>query len=326
MNNGIFTVSLDFELYWGMRDKKSLTQYEDNLNGVSNAIKEVLNTFDVFGIHATWATVGFLFFSDIMECRNNLPALRPNYSDKTLSPYLYINNTKAFINKYHFAPDLIESIRKHENQEIGTHTFSHYYCLEEGQDKESFRMDISTALRVATKKDLEIFSLVFPRNQWSQSYLSILAEQGIKCFRGNESGWLFKNTNSKKSNNKFKRAMRLLDSYINLSGHNTHDIKTISRDFPYDIAASRFLRPFSAKLAIFENIRLRRITRAMTFAAKNKTIFHLWWHPHNFGVNTNQNILFLNKVLAHFEKLNNEYDMQSLNMGEIANLIEEKYC
>jgi hypothetical protein len=30
---GIFTISLDFELYWGMRDKTTIENYSNNLGG-----------------------------------------------------------------------------------------------------------------------------------------------------------------------------------------------------------------------------------------------------------------------------------------------------
>ena len=61
-NQGVFTVSIDFELYWGVRDNWTIEQYKNNLEGVSNAIPEILKVFNENGIHATWATVGFFIF------------------------------------------------------------------------------------------------------------------------------------------------------------------------------------------------------------------------------------------------------------------------
>ena len=31
-----------------------------------------------------------------------------------------------------------------------------------------------------------------------------------------------------------------------------------------------------------------------------REIFHLWWHPRNFGVNLAENLRFLNEIIAHF--------------------------
>src|SRR5256885_2930105 len=50
-----------------------------------------------------------------------------------------------------------------------------------------------------------------------------------------------------------------------------------------DIPASRFLRPVGNS-AVLERLRLQRITSAMETAARRRRLFHLWWHPHNFGV------------------------------------------
>ncbi len=66
---GIFTVSLDFELYWGFRDKRNIREYEENLKGVEKAIEGTLDLFDKYDIHATWAIVGFLFAQDIEELK-----------------------------------------------------------------------------------------------------------------------------------------------------------------------------------------------------------------------------------------------------------------
>ena len=63
--NSIFTISLDFELYWGVRDKRSVGAYKDHLLGVQRAVPELLGLFEKNGVHATWATVGFLFFKNL---------------------------------------------------------------------------------------------------------------------------------------------------------------------------------------------------------------------------------------------------------------------
>src|SRR4051794_3707314 len=75
---GVFCVSLDFELYWGVRDKLSLVEYRDNLLGVRNAIPRMLALFQEYEIHATWATVGLLFFETKQQLLRALPEIRPD--------------------------------------------------------------------------------------------------------------------------------------------------------------------------------------------------------------------------------------------------------
>jgi len=316
LERGVFTVSLDFELYWGLRDKQSIEECKYRLQGARKAVPEMLRMFSNSDIHATWATVGFLFFNDADDLNNNIPKLLPKYKREELSPYKYIKEASELHPAYHFAPGLIDLILEHDGQEIGTHTFSHYYCLEEGQSLAQFEADIFSAINIAKAKGVTIESLVFPRNQWNTEYLSSLIKLGVQCYRGNESSWIYKASDDV-GQNKFQRAFRLMDAYFNLTGHNTYALKDCIQEKPFNFPASRFLRPYSAKLAFLDRLRLRRIKNAMSDAAINNRIFHLWWHPHNFGTNANENIAFFGKIVEHFNFLKKNHGMVSLNMGEL---------
>jgi len=323
---GIFTISMDLELYWGVRDSRSFAEYEANLCGERNAIRGILDLFDAHDIHATWATLGFLFFKDIAELRKHLPGVLPDYSRQQLSSYRYMDeHTWGDDDIYHFAPDTIELIRSFDGQEIGTHTFSHYYCLEEGQTIESFREDLQAAVEIANAQGIPTTSLVFPRNQGNPDYLPVLNELSIACYRGNESASFYKPRN-KQEQGSLVRALRLLDAYINLSGYNTYSLEECARGRPFNVPASRFLRPYSRSLASLESLRLHRIKRAMRDAAANHRLFHLWWHPHNFGADVKHNLAFLQRILAYYDQLNQRYGMQSRNMGEVAVMLERMHA
>ena len=51
-------------------------------------------------------------------------------------------------------------------------------------------------------------------------------------------------------------------------------------------------------------------------------MFHLWWHPHNFGVDLTENMRFLRQILEHVRLLQQQFGMQSLNMREVARLCD----
>jgi hypothetical protein len=59
----------------------------------------------------------------------------------------------------------------------------------------------------------------------------------------------------------------------------------------------------------------------MTYAAKNNLLYHLWWHPHNFGQHTEKNMDTLKRVLEHYRKLKLEYGFRSATMLDIARLL-----
>lgn len=319
MANGKFVISLDFEMYWGVRDVVKLQDYKEHLLGVQKAIPKLLETFSQYKVNATFAAVGFLFFSNRQELIDNLPKKIPHYTNADLSPY--IKNFKEVgeneaEDPYHFGKSLVQKI-KDAGQEIGSHTFSHYYCLEKGQTREDFIADIMAAKKVAQNNNIQLSSLVFPRNQYNEEYLGICKELGFTSFRGNEKSKLF-SSKSQGNTTFLRRPFRLLDSYINLSGHNCYTVKEMQKSDPYNIPSSRFLRPYSQRLKSLEKLRLKRITDSMTYAAKQGLTYHLWWHPHNFGINLQENFDFLNRVLLHFQKLNTEYNFESRSMHQLA--------
>lgn len=324
-NTGKFIISLDFELLWGVRDKKTPDTYGKNILGVWEAIPKMLETFDKHSVRATFATVGLLFASSKKELIEFCPENEPNYTHENLSPYkghFDLLGDSEESDKYHFASQLIDLVLKYPEQEIATHTFSHYYCLEKGQTEESFRDDILAAIEIAKSKKIEIESLVFPRNQFNDEYLKVINDLGISSYRGNERIW-FHDASKDEEEKLTKRAFRLLDTYLNISGHNCYTLEEIAKKRPFDIPASRFLRPYSSKLQIIENLRLRRILKSMTYAAKNKKVFHLWWHPHNFGVNQKENFNFLNKILGHYTFLNTNFGFESLTMSNLSTILNQ---
>ena len=323
IEHGIFVVSLDFELYWGMRDKKTIKDYKDNLLGTADAISSLLELFSKYDIHATWAVTGLLFAHNVKEARKFSPDNKPGYDNYNLSPYDYIENNQALDTCYHFAPELIDKISKHEDQEVGTHTFSHYYCKEEGQILDEFDSDIECAMKIAHTKNISIKSLVFPRNQWNKEYLSILKTHNITSYRGNEKGWMYRDGDGP-SKTLLKRMFILADTYFNLSGSNSYSLSEVVEAMPYNIPSSRFLRLVPDKYSFLKEVRKKRITNAIKQAAKKNEVFHLWWHPHNFGANLAENLKFLESILSYVANMKEQYGVQSLNMGEVSELVAGK--
>lgn len=313
-----FIISLDFELLWGVRDKRTIETYGANIRGVRQVIPALLELFERYDIAATFATVGFLFARSKEEMLAYIPDERPVYSQPKYSPYennylSQIGNSEAD-DIYHFGASLMEQIRQSPKQELATHTFSHYYCLE-GATLSSFEADLIAAKRLAGTYGIELKSIVFPRNQYSEAHLAVCRHQGILAYRGNETSSVYQpRANDEQS--KWIRATRLADSYLNLTGHHTFCSAEVNG--MVNIPASRFLRPFSPRLKSLDRLRLQRIKQSMTHAARTDMSYHLWWHPHNFGVNLEENCSFLEAILRHYQFLNTNYGMQSKTMYAIA--------
>ncbi len=325
---GKFIVSLDFEIMWGVRDIVTVQNYGEHLRGVHQALPELLDYFKRYQIRGTFATVGLLFFENIHELLSNLPEFKPEYTDPNLSPYgdYLVKNVGLNSNDdpYHFAPQLIQLIKNTPFQEISTHTFSHFYCQENGQTITDFKHDLMAAIAIAKIRGIDKpTTIVFPRNQLNVDYFKVCKELGIVAYRGNEDSWIYA-VRSINYKNLFRRSFKLMDAYLNISGHHCYSDEYMKAGSLINIPSSRFLRPYSKTLSFFEGLRLNRIKNSMTYAAKNGLSYHLWWHPHNFGINQDENFSFLEKVLQHYDYLNKKYDFTSYTMSEVAEMLMPK--
>ena len=311
MEKGCFVISLDFELVWGVFDHIDLNYKKQYFDNTLKAIPLILNQFQQYNIAATWATVGMLFNESWEEWRANIPNSIPTYQNQKLNPYAYgENHQKSGIDQYFFAPKLIRTIQSLSGQEIGTHTYSHYYCLEKGQLKEQFDQDLSMAVKMAKKFDVELKSMVFPRNQFNQSYLESCQKYGIMTVRSNPDNWYWDTISNETI---FKKLARTGDAYFPIG---KKSYKSTNFNEVYCQKASRFFRPQS-KYGLLNIARLNRIKNEIVVAAKNGEVYHLWWHPHNFGVDVNGSINALKEILEVYNKCRELYGMNNYTMNQL---------
>ena len=338
--SGIFTISLDFELHWGGFEKWPLAGFRLPVSGSTgngynqyfintrSTIPQMLSLFEQYGVHVTWTTVGMLCHSDKESLVKNIPAVIPSYENKELSAYNFIDQIGIGENEnddpFHFADSLVKQILSTENQELGSHTFSHYYCNEAGQTIDQFRADLQSAQMAASAYGVKLSSLVFPRNQFNDDYLKVCYEEGFESVRSNPVDW-FWNIESTENESAWKRFSRGLDAYFPVGRKNSFrlaDLK-VREGFPICIPASRLLRPYRRKEFFLNRLKLERIKSEMNQAAQAGEVYHLWWHPHNFGNYPGQSLQALEELLISFRECQSKFNMTSLNMGELTALIKK---
>ena len=312
---GTLIVSLDFELFWGMLDVCTLEAYQDNVLGGRKAIPRLLKLFETYGIHATWATVGYLFAENYQELCKYFPekALRPSYSDDNLDPYRWFETIGSNEEEApcFYAPSLIRLVSRTPGQEIGSHTFCHYYCREQGQTVAQFAADVNAAKQIAVDHGYTVTSMILPRNQSEPEYNAVLREAGFTAYRDEEHDWVHKI--------RFRplmRALRLLDAYLPVTGHGGYQPEM--ENGICNLVGSRVYRAVFPPLRMFENWKVRRIKMQMRHAAKKGLTYHLWWHPHNLGLETDLHLQQLEEIFAYYGELQKKYGMESLNMAEAA--------
>jgi peptidoglycan/xylan/chitin deacetylase (PgdA/CDA1 family) len=268
-------------------------------------IPELLKKFEAFEIRATWATVGMLMASDRKQLLEFLPSIRPDYPTPDVDPYRLIETGELGRDEkedpFHFAPSLLRQIRQTPGQEIGSHTFSHFYCEDDRVGAPAFEADLMAAQAIAERSSGQLLqSLVFPRNQVFPPYREIWEGAGLKNHRTNPDRWFWQG-GARAMQRRRARLARLGDHY-----------------FPGPPSRIRFFRPY---LPRFDRLgmqkrKVRRIREEMTQAARTGDSYHLWWHPHNLATHPQKNLEALDQILLHFRSLHEHYGMESRSMQD----------
>ena len=320
---GVFCISLDFELHWGCFERMILNEaQQEYFYNTRDVIPKKLELFESNQIHTTWAVVGMLYNKNVNEWNQRKPEVIPTFTNEKASAYKWIekNGFKGENDPFHFAPELIDKIKHTQFQEIATHTYAHYFCLEPGQTLNQFKTDMELSIKLANETGSEIRSLVFPRNQFNPDYLSVCYDLGITSVRSSPDIWYWRYGTGSTFKEKFFRAG---DAYIKMQPIKPvflKDIK-IKPGLPLMLPASRLYRSWQSKYKIQNPFKIKRILNEMTEAAKSGAYYHIWWHPHNFGDNPNECMNELEQIINHFKKLSKIYSFQSKSMHEISEMI-----
>ncbi|MBC2675153.1 polysaccharide deacetylase family protein [Listeria booriae] len=325
MKNGYFVISLDFELRWGSYSWDANHTYDPHIVGARKAIPDILKTFASYQVHATWATVGALFAPSKAAILDANKQHFNNTSTPQIESFLKECTTlgeNESEDPAHYALSLIEKISATEHQEIGLHTYSHFYCLDNKDAEQAFQNDTRAALTMMNAQNIEPKSFVFPRNQFNPALLNTLKEHGIHTVRGNEKHSLYREREGRER--KLHRALRLMDTYVNISGQHTFAPDNCVEQDMINIPSSRFLRPYAKQARLLEPLKLYRIKKAMRHASQRGEVFHLWFHPHNFGTNIKENIAMLQEICQYYEDLQNEFGFESVTMQELAQKLARK--
>ncbi|MFD0975741.1 polysaccharide deacetylase family protein [Salinimicrobium gaetbulicola] len=319
MDNGNLVISLDFELLWGVFDKVDHKEKVTYFKNTREVIPQILEVFSENGISCTWATVGMLFNKNWNEWSQSFPQELPSYDNANLNAYDFGRSIASNENaSLCFAPELIRKISNTPGQELATHTYSHYYCSEKGQTPEAFKADLEMAISKAREMGIELKSLVFPRNQLNEDYLKICHNLGITSVRSNPSSWYWRDTEDSTFS---KKLFRSGDAYFgkNDKSYPISRIKKVTGK-PLEQPASRLLRPVSG-FSFMNELKIKRIKSEMIHAAKNKEIYHLWWHPHNFGSDPERSMEELKEIVSCYRECNKKYGFKSLSMKDLSALV-----
>ena len=122
-----------------------------------------------------------------------MPESLPSYENTKLNPYPDLEKIgkNEQDDPYHFGYSLVKKILDTKGMEIASHSFSHFYCKEKNTNTDSFDSDLKASLTALKRFGISPKSYIFCRNQYEDSHLDILRQNGFKAFRGIEKNKIF---------------------------------------------------------------------------------------------------------------------------------------
>ncbi|HEV3257596.1 MAG TPA: hypothetical protein VG013_11990 [Gemmataceae bacterium] len=313
LDRGVFTISLDFELAWGTLDRGGPERFRKTCEAERAAVARLLDLFVEFDVSATWCVLGHLFLDRCLpeNGRKHPEIVRPNHS---WCPHDWFEHdpcgSEASAPTF-YGRSLVEKIRACPvPQEIGCHSFSHVIFGDPGCSPETARSEVAACVKLARDMGIELRSFVFPRNK--VGHLDVLRAYGFTCYRGPEQRW-------EKQGRRPALLMRLLHLRdvltaapppVVLPRHTSAGIWDIPGSMSY--FAMRGLRRYIPVAA-----RVKRAARGLEAAARQKKIFHLWFHPTDMAVHTDAMFAGLRAILEHARTLRARQELTVLPMGNL---------
>ena len=222
----------------------------------------------------------------------------------------------------HLAGSLVDLVAATPGQEVASHTFSHFYCLEAGQHEEDLRADLARGPG-------------HRRRARSAAHQPGPAAQPVEppVCRGGEGErlqllpWTPATHGATRPDRVAAR-----DRSTGRPGWWTPTEglappptfawdAILQEDGLCDVPASAFLRPYAPGRRRLEPLRLHRLVTGLRHAARRGRVFHLWWHPHNFAAHPEESFAFLNQLLDEYDRLAEREGMQSLSMRDVASAL-----
>ncbi len=284
MEKGAFCISIDLEAAWGVWDKLTPQYLSKCLELERMIVDRILSIFDRYDISATWAIVGHLLEKRGDRAAGELPAW--------------------------YAPDMIEAIRAaRTEQEIGSHSFAHIYFSE--NTSERVQSDLAAARTIHERYGLEFTSFVFPRNM--VSHLPLLARAGIRVFRGIDHGWHM----AAPGRHPVARILHLLDTMIPLAPAVVRPV--MHPGGLVELPGSRLLMGRNGLRKLVRPAVLElKAKRGLRAAARDKGVFHLWFHPTNFYYDSERQFATLETIVREAALLRGQQRLDIVPMRSFA--------
>lgn len=304
LNRGVFTFSLDLELAWGTRKRANAAYMEPFLTGTRDAILGLLDLFEEFNISGTWATVGALLLGNGGDSKKHPWLEHESFSD--------VPPGDTVTQPDWYAEDIIQAIRDCEvSQDIGSHTLTHGFVNPEKEGREQFREELIRSLQIFEEYGLgRPTSFIYPKAK--MGHFDVLAELGFRSFRGPENKWF-----ESLPGVKLPAALRLIDA--RLASRPSAEAPQYHPAGLWMIPSSQFYSPFyNVGKYVSIRSRVKKAIKGLHLACNNRGVFHLWTHPFNLGVKTEELLGGLREIFVEADILRKNGRLEIVSMKSLA--------
>ncbi|MBF0158431.1 MAG: hypothetical protein HQL58_02810 [Magnetococcales bacterium] len=308
---GRFTISIDVELAWGRCDHPQQPHDQVALSRERMIVARLTQLMATYRIRATWAIVGHLLLPQPATRRADGLA-HPDME----RPLLHHESRDWFDHlpvDYHpfwYGRDLVAMIQQTvPEQEIGSHSFCHLPYHEQQTRTAAIDADLARMRYWHEQAGLPHVSFIFPRNV--VGFRSRLYHAGVRVYRGHTKRW---------SDRLPWRPMRRLAHWLTFLVawppplvDVCHESDSGLMNVPDSLLL--FSRQGIRRLVPSDNL-WRMARSGLDRAARSGRIFHLWFHPSNFAVDSDRQLAVLERILRHACALRDEGRLDIVTMGD----------
>ncbi len=275
----------------------------------------LLELMERYNIHATWAVQGNMLV-DRREfvVENQSPGVIPNYEKLSLTeslvnkPYTQLHGAPSWKGK-----NVIQQILSCKtSQEIGCHTFSHTRAGDLTCNREKFEAELKTCQQVFDRFGVTLYSFIYPWN--SVQYVDSLRNYGYIAYRGPSPDWYARLPAF------LQRLAYPVDHWLRIPS----PVPTVSCEMGvWNLPASYFYFCGAGwGKMIPMSLRVNKVKKGLHLAARERQLFHLWFHPFNLVSNTKYWLRGLESIFAEVSRCRDRGVLENLTMGEVAIKLE----
>jgi peptidoglycan/xylan/chitin deacetylase (PgdA/CDA1 family) len=318
LDKGAAVISLDLELLWGTIDLRGERFKRACEVERERVIDDLLDLFVEFEFPGTWCILGHLFLDrcELTNGRMHPQIVRPTHAWVQGDWFDHLHPHSEDRDSLFLGRSLVEKIKTcPEEQEIGSHSFSHVIFGDEGCSRATALSELNECVRLAREMGIQLRSFAFPRDR--PGHLDVLRETGFACFRGPEPNW-YERPGIPLT---VRRLLRLID--VVRAAEPPVVLPEKADAGLWNIPGSAMYFPMHGmRRHIPLSARVTRARRGLDAAARERKIFHLWFHPTNIAFEPDTMLAGLREILEHAARLRDRHQLEFVTMGQLAERLD----